>query len=233
MVREMSPREYEELVAAHFRREGFAAQVTPYSNDYGVDCIAERPGERIAIQAKMYGRGMRSVNRKMIMELRGAMHYFDCDKAILVTNGELLRDAWQVAKKLGVEVIRLETPTGPTIESPSDYSTFDAIWAKHIVPLAGKKLERASGKSNTILEVDWSGVKRLTSKGNKQKIPIEIFRDAVNKLLLEGHVRRKWINDQYAGRASSGICLILSQVPTIRYDEGSSSLVWVGSKGNR
>lgn len=230
MKPDMNPRQYEEMIAAHFRRKGYAAQLTPHSNDYGVDCIAERPGERIAIQAKMYGRGLRAVNRKTIMELRGAMHYFDCNKAILVTDGELLRDAWQVAAKLGVEVMCMEAPAQPALESPPDDATFEAIWTKHILPLAGKKLARENGKSNTILEVDWSGVKRLTSSGRRQKISIEIFRYAVNKLLMQGHIRRACINDEYPERASSGICLILSQVPTIRYDKRSASLVWDGSK---
>jgi restriction system protein len=226
MLSIMNPRQYEEMVAEYFRRKGYSVELTCYTNDYGVDCFASRDGERIAVQAKMYGHGMRSVNRKMMMELRGAMHFFDCNRAALVTNGLVHSDAWVVAAKLGIEVIELEALTGPYPRDTEDDRSFEGIWTGHIMPLAGQTLTRSSGKSNTILEVDWSGIKRITSNGRIQKIPIEIFRFAVNQLREHGNVKKALINDEFPGRASAGICLILCQVPSIEYDSASSSLVW-------
>lgn len=92
--------------------------------------------------------------------------------------------------------------------------------------LIGKTLFRKNGTSNRILDVDWSGVKRVTSNGRIQKIPIEVFRFAVNQLRRHGKVTRSQINNEFPGRASSGICLILSQVPAIAYDVRLASLVW-------
>jgi restriction system protein len=53
----ITPRQYEELVAAHFREKGYATEITPCGHDYGVDVFATRGREKLAIQAKMYGGG--------------------------------------------------------------------------------------------------------------------------------------------------------------------------------
>lgn len=223
---EMNPRQYEEMVAEYYRVKGYSVELTAYTNDYGVDCLACRDGERIAVQAKMYGKGIRAVNRKMLMELYGAMRYFDCHRAVLVTDGELLSDAWEVAAKLSIEVVHLK-PIEIAIPLPiEDDRSFERIWSEHVIPMAGKTIFRENGQSNTIVEVDWSGLKRITSNGRSQKIPIEVFRSAINQLRATGKVERRQINNEFAGRASSGICLILSNVPFIRYDSQSSSLVW-------
>lgn len=61
--------------------------------------------------------------------------------------------------------------------------------------------------------MDWSGIERITSNGKNGKIKIEIFKWAINRLLTTGKVTRDEINQNYTGRASSGIVLILTQVP--------------------
>ncbi len=53
----MNPKQFEELVCEHFRKNGYEAETTPFSNDYGVDVFATKRKEKIAIQAKMYGAG--------------------------------------------------------------------------------------------------------------------------------------------------------------------------------
>ena len=76
--------------------------------------------------------------------------------------------------------------------------------------------------------MDWSGVERITSKGNQGVIGIEIFRWTVEKLLADGHVTRDEINQNYAGRASSGVVLILSHVPHFERTQKPSGLRYVG-----
>jgi hypothetical protein len=189
--------------------------VTPQNGDYGVDVFASKGIEKIAIQAKMYGSATRDVNRAAIMELHGAKDFFDCTKAILATDGVVRGDAQNVAAKLGVEILYLKDL--PSLDNSSRKSIpsnlFDEIWMNHVFPLEGKKLLRSNGESNEILKVDWGGIERLTSNGRKQKIGVEIFKYAINKLLDDGFVSRDEINQNYPGRASSGIILILSQVP--------------------
>jgi len=81
----MNPRQFEELVCEYYRSQGYKAETTPYSNDYGIDVFATKGKEKLAIQAKMYGNSTRKINRQMVMELHGAKDYFDCTKAIIAT----------------------------------------------------------------------------------------------------------------------------------------------------
>lgn len=221
----MDPKQFEEMVCEHFRNLGYKAVTTPYSGDYGVDVFATKGKEKIAIQAKMYGSGSRKINRQMIMELHGAKDYFDCTKAIIATDGKLLDDALEVSKKLGIEIINFDgQQLRPTLRSSSNQITFEAIWDKFIMPLQGKTLTRCSGETNQIIKVDWSEVQRVTSNGKKGKIKIEIFKQAVKKLLRDGYITRDEINQNYSGRASSGIILILSQVPFFKLTDKPTGL---------
>lgn len=209
----MNPRQYEELVSDHYLSHGYQAEITPYSNDYGIDVFATKGKEKIAIQAKMYGNS-RKIDRKTVMALHGAKDFFDCNKAVIVTNGTFNTDAIRVAKKLNIEILYLNNSQyGPTQNKKIDEKTFEGIWEKYIIPLKDKVLIKENGESNRILDVNWGGIERLTSNGKKGKINIEIFKETVNKLLEKKFITRDEINQNYPGRASSGIVLILSQIP--------------------
>lgn len=222
----MKPYEFEQLVSEHFRDQGYRAEVTAASGDYGVDVFAEKGDEKIAVQVKMYGRSMRKVNRQTMMELYGVAAYFDCTKAVLATDGEVLADAREVAGKLGIEILEIQsdredsTPHMPAVE----WNLADIVWEKYIMPLAGKTLTRSNGKTNRIVTVDWSGIERITSNWKSQKIGIEIFRFAIERLFTAGRITRDEINQNYAKRASSGIVLILSQAPCFRLVEAPARL---------
>jgi len=220
----MNSDEYEEYAADYFKKKGYQVKLTP-KNDYGVDVFAIKGKEKIAIQAKMYGSGIRPINRQIIMELCGAMHYFECKSAKLVTDGRVLDDAKEVAKKLDIEIIYLEQNDNFEVKA-SDPDSFSTIWEEYILPLQGKTIKRSNGKTNKIISADWSGIKRITSNGNNAIIKIEIFKQVINQLKKYKTITRKAINDDYIGRASSGICLILSQVPFIEYLEKPSRLIW-------
>lgn len=222
----MNPRQFEELVCEYYRSQGYKAETTPFSNDYGIDVFATKGKEKLAIQAKMYGNSTRKINRQMVMELHGAKDYFDCTKAIIATDGSLLSDAIEVAKKLKIEILFIDSLTQiPKVKTTKLIDkTFESIWEKYIIPLSNQTLARANGETNKILKADWSGIERLTSNGNKGKIKIEIFKQTVNKLLTEGFITRDEINQNYSGRASSGIILILSQVPFFRQTERPTGL---------
>jgi hypothetical protein len=223
----MNPKQFEELVCEHFRKKGYEAKTTTYINDYGVDVFAIKGKERIAIQAKMYGSG-RKINRQMVMELHGAKDYFDCTKAVIATDGSFLADALEVAKKLKIEILYIESSRPLPIKKLSTAGkTFEAIWEKHIIPLQGKTLIRENGETNQILKANWSEIERLTSNGNKGRIKIEIFKQAVNKLLQDGSITRDYINQNYVGRASSGIILILSQVPFFQLTDKPTGLKYI------
>lgn len=89
----MTPEDYEHHVANLLRSEGWEASVTPHQRDHGVDIVAERGGERMAVQAKMFGGSNRPVNAQVVMELYGAAAYADCAIAMIATDGRVLPDA--------------------------------------------------------------------------------------------------------------------------------------------
>ncbi len=214
------PADFERFVAADFRRRGYRTEPRGGTNDWGVDLFATKGRERLAIQAKMYA-GARAVNRRQVFELYGAARYFDCTACALATDGALAPDAAEAAAKLGVEVLLYgqwapETPVAKaqvTHSAPDASQVFDSIWEQWILPLVGEVLGRADGSTNEIVAVDWSGITRRTSSGNTQFIEIEIFRWAIERIYELGSVTRQEINDRYERRASSGIALILGQVP--------------------
>lgn len=215
----MRPFEYEQYVCAYYQQRGYKAFTTQQSGDYGVDVFAEKGNRKIAVQVKKY-RGSRKINRATIMELYGAMAYFDCTHAAVVTDGSLLPDAMEVAEKLKIEVIVLsgqdeDAPLKRSAGKPASLN-FDSIWEDYILPLKGKILSRPNGNSNQIVDADWGGITRISSQGRKSHIKIEIFKWAVHVLLEKGSVTRDDINQNYVGRASSGVILILSQVPFFR-----------------
>lgn len=225
----MNPRQFEEFVCEHFRQQGYKTELTTYSNDYGIDGFAIKGKQKIAIQSKMYGHTTRKINRQMVMELHGAKDFFDCTKAVIATDGIFLQDALVVAEKLKIEILYLNemqkvTSTTITTTKNKNNKTFEQIWEDCIIPLQGKTLTRNSGETNQIIKADWSGIERKTSNGNNGKIKIEIFKQAVNRLLTNGSITRDYINQNYVGRASSGIILILSQVPFFKLTEKPTGL---------
>jgi restriction system protein len=142
----MNPRQFEELVCEHYRQKGYNAEITTYSNDYGIDVFATKGKEKIAVQAKMFGQTTRKINRQVVMELHGAKDYFDCTKAVIATDGTFLQDAVVVAEKLKIEILYLNrfqtnVPKIKTSISKNDRS-FEKIWEKYIIPLQGKTLKK-------------------------------------------------------------------------------------------
>lgn len=207
----MRPDEYEHIVAEYFEQKGYQTKVSQYSNDYGVDVFATKGKITIAIQAKMFGNSTRPINRQMVMELHGAKDYFDCNKGIIATNGRIIENAKEVADKLNIEIVNIPAiKTDYKPKTTKKKGEFENIWEKYVMPIEGKTIKRDNGKTNTIVKVDWAGIERVTSNGKKQKIKIEIFEKTINHLLKFGEITRTYINEEYSGRASSGIVLILS-----------------------
>lgn len=238
----MTPRKFEQLIAEYYQNEGYETEITPYSGDYGIDIIAQKGEERIAIQAKMYGNSARKVNRETVMQLFGAMAYRQCNKAVIATNGTCMADAIEVANRLGVEILYLNSTS--IIERQYEESEeekelpttdidnvipFDEMWERYIMPLSGQIITN-DGLTNKIISVDWGGLKRITSKGNIGKISIEEFQLTYELLVSNGSVERVLIN-QHAKRCSSGIVLVLSQVPFIGVQNRPKTILYL--KGNK
>jgi len=212
----MNPEQYERHVAAELTREGWKTAVSRLSGDLGVDVLAERRGRRLAVQAKMYGASTTKVNHEQVMCLHGAAAYADCPEMMLATDGQLTAQAQKVAAKLGIEVRHIPSKHSSTTLGGAPAS-FGDVWERHIEPMAQTQITRVSGSGMQILTVDGAGVRRLTSKGEPQLIPIELLRWAIKRLLAGHIVTRQDVRDRHAGRFASGVMDILAAVPQFEH----------------
>lgn len=94
--------EFEEFLAGLFRAQGYAAELTPVTGDYGADLILSKDGQRIAVQAKRY---VGSVGVSAVQEALSGQAYYQCDTAWVVTTGTFTANAQELAKKSGVKMI--------------------------------------------------------------------------------------------------------------------------------
>ena len=89
--------EFERAVAQIFREKGFEVELTPRSNDKGVDLILKKNGAISIVQCKAY---KKNVGVSAVRELIGVrVSWPNVEEAILVT----LFDFSSVAKELAVE----------------------------------------------------------------------------------------------------------------------------------
>lgn len=95
----MDGRQFEERLAAHFRQQGYAVDLTPYRGDFGADLIIERDGFRTAVQAK---RWKDNVGVGAVQEIVSARAYYGCHNAMVVTNSSFTQAAQQLAAANGV-----------------------------------------------------------------------------------------------------------------------------------
>lgn len=94
--------EFEEFLAGLFRAQGYAAELTPTSGDYGADLILSKDGQRIAVQAKRY---VGSVGVGAVQEALSGMAYYKCQAAWVITTGTFTTNALELAQKSGVKMI--------------------------------------------------------------------------------------------------------------------------------
>lgn len=99
---QLSGTEFEEFLAGLFRAQGYVAELTPLTGDYGADLILLKDGQRIAVQAKRY---VGSVGVSAVQEALSGQAYYQCDTAWVVTTGAFTTNALELAKKSGVKLI--------------------------------------------------------------------------------------------------------------------------------
>ena len=94
-VDKMSGIAFEKLVAILMKSQGYEVGNLRASNDYGVDIIANSKTYRIAVQVK---RSKNKITRKAISDAVAGMKYYNCNKAMVVTNSEFTEDAREFAR---------------------------------------------------------------------------------------------------------------------------------------
>ena len=101
--RHFTPDEFEYFIAYLFQEKGFDVEVTPQSNDYGVDVIAEDEESKIAIQVKRKKPG-NTVGSKTVRETLGSMHKQNADKSILVTTSSFTNPAKEQSRDSPIQL---------------------------------------------------------------------------------------------------------------------------------
>ena len=91
----------------------------------------------------------------------------------------------------------------------------DTIYNKCILNLKGKTLTNTQG-TNKIIEVNQDEVKRITINNKVNRIKSQMIKEALRIVIEKKSVTRKEIYDTFLRRNSSGIVLILAEIPFIR-----------------
>jgi HJR/Mrr/RecB family endonuclease len=74
---------FEQLVMEMYSYYGYSIKKTSTTGDQGVDLIMTNEIEKIAVQCKRY---KANVNNKAVQEVFTGMHFYKCDKAMVVTS---------------------------------------------------------------------------------------------------------------------------------------------------
>jgi len=99
VVKKMEGVTFERFIALIFSLRGYKVEFTPRTGDQGVDLIAVRDEERIAIQCK---RWEDSVGSEAVQQVFTGKSLYECTKGILITTASLSPQAERMANKLGI-----------------------------------------------------------------------------------------------------------------------------------
>ena len=92
----MNGKDYEKVAAGYLRSHGFRrVKITGRSADYGVDIVAVKRRHRYAVQCKFYSK---PVGVAAVQQVVGGMAYYNCDKAMVITNNTFTRQARELAR---------------------------------------------------------------------------------------------------------------------------------------
>ena len=92
---------FEKFLVNLFANMNYKAEITQASNDQGADLIIEKLGERTAVQAKCYSN---TVGNTAVQEVTGAKQYYNCIKAMVITNNYFTKSAIELAYANNVEL---------------------------------------------------------------------------------------------------------------------------------
>jgi restriction system protein len=212
-------RRFEFLAGEYLKKEGYEVEVTQGVADWGVDVFAKKDGIRIAVQAKMYGDCKTSITRRMMMELYGVMHYFDCQKSMMIYNGRIMPDALQVAEKLGIQLVYLDQhrldQLLPEVSLEETADTFNTLW-QEIRQLEGKTIANNRGTSYNILKVTDGDITYTNQNGKRHRESADLFRRILSRVQSYGSIQQSQLRGEFGTYASAFITTILSKTTLIK-----------------
>jgi restriction system protein len=97
----MDGKTFEKYLKVLFEKLGYKVERTKYIGDYGADLVANNNGVKTVIQAKRY---KNKVGIKAVQEAVASKGYYNCDKAMVVTNSYFTNQARTLASRNKVEL---------------------------------------------------------------------------------------------------------------------------------
>ncbi len=104
-VDQMTGTRFEELIEALLTQQGYRVRHTGQSGDLGVDLVAVRPPEKIAVQCK---RQSEPVSRRAVSDAFAGMRHYGCNRAMVVTNSAFSPGARELARSTGCVLVDRE-----------------------------------------------------------------------------------------------------------------------------
>lgn len=101
-IDKMTGSEFEQRLAILFENLGYTVEKTGGIGDFGVDLVIEKEGVRTAVQAKCYN--TKRVHPDSVQQVYTGMNSYHCQRAMVVTNSNFTREAWQLAKSVNVKL---------------------------------------------------------------------------------------------------------------------------------
>ena len=98
----MTGREFERYIERVMSDRGYSVSLTPASNDFGVDIVADMNGVKHAVQVK---RRKSKITGAAVSAAVAGKAYYGCEKAMVVTNSEFTEPATQLARANGCILI--------------------------------------------------------------------------------------------------------------------------------
>jgi restriction system protein len=100
-IDKMDGKTFEKYLKVFFGKLGYKVERTRSIGDYGADLVATNNGVKTAIQAKRY---KRRVGTEAVQEAVASRGYYNCDKAMVVTNSCFTNQAKTLAWRKKVEL---------------------------------------------------------------------------------------------------------------------------------
>jgi HJR/Mrr/RecB family endonuclease len=82
-IDQMSGEEFEELLRAHFEKQGYQVNLTQKTNDYGADLILQKNGVKTIVQAK---RHKQKIGNRAVQEIVAAKGHYKAAHGMVISN---------------------------------------------------------------------------------------------------------------------------------------------------
>jgi restriction endonuclease Mrr len=113
-LRRLDPVAFEQAVAGWFRRAGFDVEHRGQRGDHGIDLLATKGAEIVAVQCKRYAPEI-AVRPAQVRDLYGAAAAVGATRAVLVTTGRVAAGAETWRQRLPQQAPVLELLSGAAV----------------------------------------------------------------------------------------------------------------------